>query len=363
MAKRIIGHLDMDAFFASLEERSTPEFKGKPIAVGADPKDGQGRGVVSTANYKAREYGIHSALPISIAWRLSEEAKRAGKEGVVFVQPNFSLYERSSQNILEIIKKYSDNVEQGSIDEFYFDLSSAKTYLKAEAICKKIKEEIRKKEKVTCSIGIGPNKLISKIAAGAKKPDGLFVVEPKEVEGFLDPLPIRKIPGIGPKTAEFLHAKNVAIISDLKKFSEEELKEMLGKSGVDIYYKIRGIDDSPIEEFREAKSIGEQVTFERDTLEFLLVWEEFEKIRRSVLEKFKESGFNDFRTITITVRFSGFETKTSSKSFKVGMTAKSDKEFKVETLKLLLPFFDKRANPQGKLIRLIGVRVENFTGK
>ena len=196
---RIIGHLDMDAFFASLEEAGSEIFYGKPIVVGADPKNGQGRGVVSTANYKAREYGIKSALPISKAWQLSQKAKAEGKPEAVFVQPDFERYEKAHEEIFEVIKRHSDLVEPASIDEFYFDLSFAQNFLKAEEICKKIKKEIKGKLKVTCSVGIGPNKLIAKIAAGIKKPDGLFLVLPQDAEKFLEPLSIREIPGIGPK--------------------------------------------------------------------------------------------------------------------------------------------------------------------
>ena len=141
---RIIGHLDMDAFFASIEERNRPHLKGKPIAVGSDPNEGLGRGVVSTANYKAREYGIHSAMPISRAWQASEKAVKEGKPEVVFLPVNFEAYEKSSAKVLEIIKKYSGTIEQASVDEFYFDLSAAGSFKKAEDICKKIKKSNRK---------------------------------------------------------------------------------------------------------------------------------------------------------------------------------------------------------------------------
>ncbi|MFA5877987.1 MAG: DNA polymerase IV [Candidatus Staskawiczbacteria bacterium] len=360
MTTRIIAHLDMDAFFASLEEVATPGFKDKPIAVGADPEEGRGRGVVSTANYKARAYGIHSALPISTAWRISQTEKAKGNPEVIFVTTNFEMYEKASENVFNIIKKYSGEVEPASIDEFYFDLSFAKTFSKAEKTCKKIKAEIRKKEKVTCSIGIGPNKLVAKIAAGINKPDGILAILPKKVESFLDPLPIRKIPGIGPKTADIFYNGNVQTIKDLKKFSKEELIETLGKCGEDIYYKSRGVDDSLIVQDREVKSIGEQITFEQDTLQALFLIGEFEKIRRNVFKRFRESGFDCFKTITIVVRFADFETKTSSKSFKKEIKVEDNKIFEIETLKLILPFLDQRSNPRGKLIRLIGVRIENL---
>ncbi|MDD5568991.1 MAG: DNA polymerase IV [Candidatus Pacebacteria bacterium] len=361
MKNRIIGHLDMDAFFASLEERATPSFRGKPIVVGSDPKEGKGRGVVSTANYKAREYDIHSAMPISRAWQLSEKAKSEGRERAIFVIPNFRLYVRSSNNVLNIIKKYSKLVEQASIDEFYFDLTPAKSYKKAEEIAKKIKEEIRKKEKVTCSIGIGPNKLIAKIAAGKNKPDGLLIVKPDKVNSFLGPLPIRELPGIGPKTAEVLHEQGVSVIRDLKKLKKADLRQMLHKAGEAIYEKARGIDDSLIVEEREVKSIGEQTTFEEDTLNPVYITEMLNELCESVFKKFTKSGFLKFKTISIVVRFSNFTTINSAKSFKDFLGKKDLKKFKLEALKLILPFFDKRKNPRLKLIRLIGIRIENFS--
>ena len=360
MSLRIIAHLDMDAFFASVEEAMTPSFKGKPIVVGTEPNNGTARGVVSTANYKAREYGIHSAMPISFAWRLSEEAKNKGKEGVIFLPVDMELYSKVSQNILRIIKKYSDNVEQGSIDEFYFDLSFAKTLKKAESICQKIKKDIKNQERITCSVGLGSNKLVSKIAADTNKPDGMTIIEEKGVQDFLNVLDIEELPGIGPKTAEFFHKKNIKIIKDLSVFSKEELHEMLGKSGESIYYKSRGIDEDPIIEEREVKSIGEQVTFDANSLEAIYICEEFNKLSDSVFKKFVESGFRAFKNMTVTIRFSDFETKTSSKGFKDAITLGDKKKFELELLRLILPFLDRRSNPKSKSIRLIGVRIEKL---
>lgn len=357
---RIIGHLDMDAFFASIEERNSPQFKGMPIVVGADPKEGYGRGVVSTANYKAREYGIHSAMPISRAWQASQRAEMEGKPEAIFLPPDFESYEKSSEEIFLIIKKYSKLTERASIDEFYFDLSPLKTFNKAEKICQKIKEDIRRKEKVTCSVGIGQNKLISKIAAGIKKPDGLFIVRQGDEESFLELMPIRTLPGIGPKTEELLNKQNIRIIKDLKQLSMEKLNEMLGKWGLDLYYKARGEDNSPIVENREIKSIGEQNTFERNTFDILFISSELEKYCARVFERFKKSNFSKFKTISITVRFSDFKTITSSKSFKAALGPEDLKKFQFESLKLLLPFLDRQKNPKLKLFRLIGVRIENL---
>ena len=359
--KRIIAHLDMDAFFASVEERHTLRFRGLPLVVGAEPgKDGASRGVVSTASYKAREYGIHSAMSISEAWKISQKMKSQGKPEVIFLPVDFELYNKSSANIFNIIKKYSDNVEQASIDEFYFDLSFANTFKKARKICEEIKKEILEKEKITCSVGIAPNRLISKIAAGQKKPDGLFVVEENNVQNFLDPLPIRKIPGIGPKTADLLYAMDVQTIEDLRKISKEELIKRFHKWGADLYHKARGEDDSPIVSEREVKSIGEQSTFAQNTLEALYICEVFQKMCKNVFERFLQSGFDRFKTIAITVRFFDFETKTYAKSPKKSIGLDDYKRFELESLKLILPFLDKRKNPKLKKIRLVGVRVEKL---
>ena len=360
MDKRIIAHLDMDAFFASVEEATTSSFLGKPIVVGSEIINGVGRGVVSTANYKAREYGIHSAMPISFAWQLSEEAKRKGKEPAIFLPVDFELYNKASANVLRIIKTYASLVEQASIDEFYFDLSFIKNFKKAEVICEKIKTEIKKQEKVTCSVGIGPNKLISKIAAGINKPNGMLLVEGKDAQKFLNPLKIRELPGIGPKTAEIFYDKNIQIIADLNKLPCKELAGMLGKQGEKIYYRARGVDDDPICEHYEVKSIGEQVTFSQNTLSAIIICDRINELAVNIFKKFKESGFSKFKTICITVRFADFETKTSSISFKDGIGGGDIKKLELEVLKLVLPFLDKRSNSRLKPMRLVGVRLEKM---
>lgn len=357
---RIIAHLDMDAFFASVEEKLTPRFRGQPIVVGADPKDGYGRGVVSTANYKAREYGIHSAMPISKAWQASQLAKGQGKPEAIFLTPDFGLYTTVSENVLNIIKTFSTLVEQASIDEFYVDFSHQGSMKKAKETCQTLQKKIQDQEKVTCSIGLGPNKLIAKIAANMKKPSGLTVVEPEDAEKFLEPLEIRVIPGIGPKSAELFYKKNIYTVKDLKKLSLEELENLMGKWGTDLYKKVRGQDDSSIIEHHEVKSIGEQRTFQEDSLNLSYIIEELQHYANHVFKRFKESKFQAFKTISVTVRFADFTTFSSSKSFKTPLKKDNIKQFHLESLKLLLPFLDKRKNPKLKKIRLIGVRIENL---
>ena len=356
---KIIAHIDMDAFFAAVEERDKPWLKGLPIAIGSDPQEGMGRGVISTANYKAREYGIRSAVPISVAWRLSEKAKHEGKPGVVFITPNMEKYTRISGHIMAILRTHATpHIEQASVDEAYIDLSESGSYKQAETICRAIKKEIVLSESLTASIGIGPNKLIAKIASDFNKPDGLTVVRPTDAESFLERNGLRRIPGIGPKTEQLLAAQGITTIVELKRLSREELRKLLGKLGEDLYEKARGRDDAELEEEWEAKSISEQETLQYDTLAGDVIIELLKKLARQVFLRFEADEFTAFKTVGITVRFAGFVTKTRTKTLSVPTNNIALLEF--ETLKLLLPFLDARENPNRRPIRLIGVKIEKL---
>lgn len=355
---RIIGHLDMDAFFASIEERDNPRFRGKPIVVGADPKDGAGRGVVSTANYKAREYGIRSAMPISKAWQLAEAGRRKGGPAVIFVVGGYHKYGAVSRKIMEILHRHVPAVEEASVDEAYLDLSFAETYERAEAICRAIKQDIFNQEHLTASAGIGPNKLIAKIASDMQKPNGLTVVREADAEQFLEPLSIRTIPGIGPKTEDRFRARGIRTIKDLKKFSREELTEMMGKWGAELYRKARGQSDSPVVLEYEVKSIGEQETFEIDSLDPQFILPRLQALAAGVMERFSRTDFKTYQAVVVTVRFADFETKSRTHTLAQPGSTLSTLAF--EATRLILPFFDARENPRKKKIRLIGVRVEKL---
>lgn len=358
LAMRIIAHLDMDAFFAAIEEHDSPQFSGMPLVVGADPKNGKGRGVVSTANYKAREFGIHSALPISKAWQLAQAAIKRGEPATVFLPGNFRRYGEISAKIMAIIGDYAKEVEQVSVDEAYFDLSFCGDFKKAELICQEIKKEIKNRIGLTASIGLAPNKLVAKIASDAKKPDGLTVVTEADAEKFLEPLAIRKIPGIGPKTEMLLIRKAIATVKDLKKLSEATLYEMLGEWGLELYEKVRGRDNSPIVEEYEAKSIGEQKTFEEDTNNSGVIVADLSEMAENIIKSFCDSGFKTFKKIVLTVRFADF--KTCTRSHTLPKPESCSQVLKKEILKLVLPFFDSRENPNHKLIRLVGARIEGL---
>ncbi len=348
----------MDAFFASVEEREKPRLKGLPIVVGADPVEGKGRGVVSTANYKAREYGIKSAMPISQAWQMSENAKKSGKPPAVFIGGNFHIYGKVSDEVMVIVRKRIPHVEQASIDEAYLDLSFTGSYGEAEKLCEKLKSEIKKKEKITCSIGIGPNKLIAKIAVDMKKPDGLTVIRENEAEKFLEPLPVRKIPGVGPKAELIFQKLKIRTIKDAKNLSQGDLYDLMGEWGLELYEKLRGRDDSPIIEEHEVKSIGGQETFMEDTKDFALINSRLSALCEDIISRLSASEFKYYKTIAITVRFDDFETKTRAHT--LVQPVSDAKTLYFESLKLLSPFLDKRENPENKLIRLIGARIEKL---
>jgi len=348
----------MDAFFASVEERDNPSLCGLPIVVGADPRGGKGRGVVSTANYKAREYGIHSALPISKAWRLSEAARKRGQPPVAFLPGRMERYAEVSTHVMETLRRFVFLVEQASIDEAYFDLSSCDSYAFAEEICRTIKRSIREEERLTASVGIGPNKLIAKIASGMQKPDGLTVVKEEDVMEFLAPLPVRTIPGVGPKTEAEVARVGVQTIKDMRRFSRDELHGMFGKRGLDLYEKIHGRDESPLEESYEAKSIGEQETFNQDSRDVQFLVERLKALCQDVTRRVAAEGFTHFRRVVITARFADFE--THSRSHTLPSPTADPIVLEEEARKLFMPFLDARENPDDKAIRLIGVRVEKL---
>lgn len=355
---RIIAHVDMDAFFASVEERDHSWMKGLPIVVGADPLDGHSRGVVSTANYQARTYGIHSAMPIKTAWRLAETARKRGMPRTIFVTPSIGRYIDTSSRIMRILRAHADDMEEASIDEAYLDLSSSGTYTKAVARAKKIQQVIERDEHLTASVGIGPNKLIAKIASDRKKPNGLTVVPSEFTTAFLGPLSVRVIPGIGPKAERTLGMMGVYTIEDLIKIQPNVLEGKFGKRGSDIYQKARGIDDRILEKLHVARSVGEQETFHADTSDPEVILNAIDRLTQDVFRRMRREGFSTFKTVTVTVRFGDFETISRTHTLRV---ASGDPAILLrEAIRLMLPFLDTRGNPHGKKVRLIGVRTETL---
>jgi DNA polymerase IV (archaeal DinB-like DNA polymerase) len=343
--KRFIFHMDMDHFYTAVETRENPTLKGKPVIVGADPKGGQGRGVVSTSNYEARKAGVRSGIPISRAWKLCPEA--------VYLAPNFPLYILVSNEIMTIARGYADKFEQWGIDEAFVDVSSrVNDYAEAEVLARKLKQEICEKEKLTCSIGVGPSKLIAKVASDFHKPDGLTVVKDEDVKTFLSPLPVRKLLWVGRKTEERLKTLGVNTIGDLARFDPTVLGEMFGVAGMQMFLMAQGIDRSEVEERTEVKSISHESTFEEDMADAKTILETLDALSEDVAKEAKEQKLF-FKTVTIKIRYENFETHTRSKTLQF-MTNRSQ-DLKKTSRELLLPYLspDRR-------IRLIGVRVSTF---
>tara|TARA_B100000745_G_scaffold219274_1_gene145994 strand:+ start:8100 stop:9179 length:1080 start_codon:yes stop_codon:yes gene_type:complete len=357
---RIVGHLDMDAFFASVEERDRPYLKGSPVIIGSDPEEGKGRGVVSTANYHARKLGIGSALPISKAWQLCEDFRKEGGARCVFITAGIGKYTHASQEVFSIVSSTIPVMSQSSIDEASLDLTFCETFSAAEELVKNLKEEIYKKTNLTCSIGIGPNKMIAKIASDFDKPDGLTVIVPEEVDSFLQPLSIRSIPGVGKVTAKALKKWGVETIADVQHYSWQDLQNKFGKHGFSLWERARGIDAHPVEK-RKAKSqsIGKHHTFNVDTKDIHEVYAVLQKHIKSIVKEVQKQGFSGFRTVVLTVRFEDFNTVTRSLTLDAPIC--SAKALELKTTKLVLPFFEKTENPKNLAIRLIGVRVEKLT--
>lgn len=342
---RFIFHLDMDHFYTAVEERERPELKGKPVVVGADPKEGKGRGVVSTSNYEARKAGVRSGMPISRAWKLCPEA--------VYLPPNFPLYIKASDAVMEIAKRHADKFEQWGIDEAFLDVSErVQNFDEAEALAKEIKREIKAKEHLTCSIGIGPNKLVAKIASDFHKPDGLTVVRDDEVEGFLAPLPVRKLLWVGKKTEAKLKPLGVDTIGDLARFDPAVLNEMFGAMGVQMHLMARGIDNSEVEQRTEVKSISHETTFEEDTDDAEAVLKALDELSEAVAHEAAEQKLF-FKNVTIKLRYENFETHTRGKTLQFMTNRPQDLK---KTARELLQAYLRR----GRKVRLIGVRVSSF---
>jgi len=345
VSSRTIFHVDMDQFFAAVEEREHPEIMGKPVVVGADPKEGKGRGVVSTCNYEARKYGVRSGMPITRAWKLCPQA--------VFLPVNYRLYLQVSARIMDILSRYADKFESWGVDEAFLDVSSrVKDYEEARKLALEIKREILEKERLTCSIGIGPNKLVAKIASDLQKPDGLTVVEEKSVKAFLDPLDIDKLLWVGKKTARKLNKLGIRTIGDLARYDPSVLVEKFGVIGTQLYLFAQGIDRSEVGLRGSIKSIGRNLTFEKDTSDWAFVFQKLDELCEDAYKEVKHYNFL-FKTVTITVRYENFETHTHSKTLPFLTNKISD--FQKTAHELMQPYL----RPERK-IRLIGARVSNL---
>ncbi len=340
MERRIV-HVDMDAFFAAIEQRDNPALRGKPVIIGADPKGGRGRGVVSTCSYEARKFGVRSAMPISEAWRRCPQG--------VYVHPDFHKYEKASGQIREIFFEFTPDVEQVSIDEAFLDIThSAHLFGGPLETCRRIKARVKEVTGLTCSVGLAPTKMAAKIASDLKKPDGLVEVRPEGLKAFLAPLDISKLWGLGPKTAEALRARGINTVGELAAAGPGEL----GGHGADLIALAQGVDPREVREDSETKSVGNEVTFEKDTADEREIKGSLLALADKVSSRLREAGLKG-RTVTLKLRLEGFETYTRART--LTLSTNYTDVIAREIMELYSAFQKGR-----KKVRLLGVKVSGL---
>ncbi|MDA8171244.1 MAG: DNA polymerase IV [Nitrospiraceae bacterium] len=302
--KRIL-HVDMDAFFAAVELLRRPELKGRPVVVGGSG-DPTKRGVVSTASYEARRFGVHSAMPLKTALKLCPQC--------VFLPVDYNEYARFSARIKKILLEISPLMEDVGIDEAYLDITA--TPGPSEEIGRAIKARVFRETGLTCSVGIAPNKLLAKIASDLRKPDGLTLVGPGDVPELIWPLSARKLPGVGPKTEELLKGLGINTIGDIAARGPEWLRERFGESfGQYLYEASMGIHESPIITEWKPKSISREETFEQDAANWQTVARALASLTRDVVSSMRQEGYAA-RTVTVKIRFEDFETLSRARTLK-----------------------------------------------
>ncbi|MFW9999012.1 MAG: DNA polymerase IV [Candidatus Hermodarchaeota archaeon] len=343
---RVILHCDLDCFFAAVEIRDNPQYKNKPVIIGADPKEGQGRGVIATCNYEARKYGLHSAMPISQAYKRCPHG--------IYLRANGEKYYEVSKQVMNILETFSDEFQRVGTDEAYLELTNITSdYEKAEEIAKEIQKEISEKIGITISIGIAPTKSLAKIASDENKPNGITVVKPENIHDLVKDMEITRIPGIGKKTKVNFNKKGINTIGDIINTKLPKMIELFGKHGRWIWNVANGLDNRKVKEFVEdRKSISAERTFYEDTNDFSVIMEKLEDIN----EKIHKSAIKhhiSYRTITLKIRLSGFETYTRSKSYDLPI---QDQKITIKTvLDLYKEFIGNK-----KKVRLLGIKLSNF---
>lgn len=334
----------MDAFYASVEQRDNPEYRGKPIVVGGPP-EGRG-GVVSTASYEARKFGIRSAMPSKKAKQLCHDA--------IFVYPRFEAYKEASRKIREIFQRYTDLIEPLSLDEAFLDVTKDKLGIgSAMEIATQIKQAIKNETGLTASAGVSSSKFVAKICSDLQKPDGLTFIGPSKIEAFMEKLPVERFFGVGKVTADRMKKMGLHTGADLKAMTEQDLIHYFGKAGRFFYKIVRGIDNREVQPHREHKSMGAEDTFSYDLSDIEEMYAMLEKIAGTVckrLDKYELKG----RTVTLKVKFHDFKQITRNHSFTHLL---NDYDTIVNTAKDLL----NNVNMHGKKVRLLGISLSNFT--
>ncbi|MBQ5635469.1 MAG: DNA polymerase IV [Alistipes sp.] len=336
MGQRKIIHIDMDAFFAAVEQRDNPALRNIPIAVGHDSP----RGVVATASYEARPYGVHSALPIVLAKRLCPT--------ITIVEPRFDAYKAVSEQIRSVFAEYTSLVEPLSLDEAFLDVSH---HPSATIVAQEIKQKIYATTGLTASAGVSTNKMLAKIASDYQKPNGLFVIPPKQVEEFVATLPIEKFFGIGAVTATRMHALGIHTGADLRLRSEQELVQHFGKAGHIYYGYARGEDNREVTPDRVRKSLGAEITFANDIDDRNTLMEELCAVRDEVWNRMQRHEFRG-RTVVLKLKFDNFKQITRSKTLFTPVDS-------IDTLHITSEELLKGVKLDGRKVRLIGLTVGN----
>lgn len=353
--KRVIVHVDMDAFFAAVEQLLRPELRGKPVIVGADPKGGKGRGVVSTASYEARAFGVRSAMPISRAYRLCPQG--------IYLSPDGKLYSRYSRKIFEILNQFSPRIEPVSIDEAFLDVTgSVHLFGSIQKLGQEIKRRIHAGTGLTASVGIAPSKSVAKIASDMQKPDGLTIVAPENVQEFLDPLPASKLWGVGKKSMETLLRMGICTVRDLRQYPLAVLEQKFGAMGEHLFRMARGIDPREVQEEEEIKSVSHETTFEVDQTDREVLLSTLLALAEKVSSRLRKYGLRG-KTVQLKLRFQDFSTFTRHKTLS-HYTNLTDEIFTVS--KSLFEQFDKpgvEETATSRPVRLIGVGLSQLVNE
>lgn len=340
---RKIIHMDMDAFFASVELLDHPEWRGKPVIVGGDPAS---RGVVSTCSYEARKFGVHSAMASAQAHKLCPHA--------IFVRPRMSRYAEISDQVMGIFRHHTPLVEQVSLDEAYLDVTSYRFGMDDPAmIARMIKQNVTAVTRLTVSAGVAPNMFLAKIASDMEKPDGLTVVVPERVEAFLAELPVRKIPGVGPVTEARLHKLGLTRCDDLLQAGESFLHQHFGKLGIFLYRRALGQDDRQVEPAGESRQLSTEETFERDVLDLRFLTGRLSEYAAEVYEALRERG-RQGKTVVLKVKYFDFEQITRS------LTLSRFPDSAEEIAKIAAELLRKKTRAGKKPVRLLGLGISGL---
>lgn len=333
----------MDCFYAQVHMRDDPSLRGKPVVIGGSP---QGRGVVAAASYEAREFGVRSAMPAVQAVKRCPHA--------IFLKPDFHRYRTESKLIFDIFRSITPTVQPASLDEAYLDVTHhLGNWGTATAVAQEIRARVLDERKLTVSIGVGPNRLIAKIASDYHKPDGLTVVRPNQVQRFLDPLPVRRLHGVGPATEERLKNIGIKTIFDLRHYDTDELERRFGRHGMDLWRHAQGIDERPVRTHRERKSLGHERTYAQDLVSIDEMDAQIEDLSQRVVDGLQSRELRA-RTVTVKVRYSDFTTLTRSRTFSAP----------VDSLSAIGPaahqLLRQTEAGQGRNVRLLGVTASGF---